>query len=442
LNDTASQKLKEIIDQYGQSVCDDARRCEGLLKDYCPECRLEINSLISVLKEGIPQELIRSAPVFPLEVTVPKLVKQTVENLGLTEENARWSVETWASALGVTAGRPADKTPLKPETREVDVSRETLILPAATPAAKQVKRRLNSANLKRYTVQDTLQYPATVVSIAIFVLSMGYLLLLASTFGMKLAAIVLIVISGMTAAVTFYLRYPKEYAEKSRQITEELIAEREQKESVELFSQEETLQTGFMNVYSPEGAKALDAMSKEFRQWVTALDQHKSIDPLAASALRSAGGETLRTGLNILSDAFDLMKLVQMTGTTRLENEILATEREIAHLRNEPDRTEHINFKQQVLSSLKDRLNALSQIQLCIEQLIHQAGRCEGVLRAARVELAGFRDNNTHKSLDSVITTLQECQVQVKEAQTSLMQKAGKFLQEGQKQPGAVDIKD
>jgi hypothetical protein len=267
------------------------------------------------------------------------------------------------------------------------------------------------------------------VPIAVFVLSVGYLLLLASAFGTKLAAIVLIVISGITAAASYYWRYPREYSKKSRQLTEELIAEREEQESAELLLQEETLQTGFMNVYSLEGAKALNAMSNEFRQWVATLDKQKSIDPLASSALRSAGGETLRTGLNVLSDAFDLMKLVQMIGTTKLENEILATEREIAHLRNEPGRTEHLVFKQQILSS-KDRLNALGQLQLCIEQLIQQAGRCEVVLRAARSNSTGITGDNIRRVWIRQSQHCKECQLR-KEAQASLMQKAGKFLQEG-----------
>lgn len=33
--DLPRQKLRELIVEYGRSLCDDPRRCEALLKDYC-----------------------------------------------------------------------------------------------------------------------------------------------------------------------------------------------------------------------------------------------------------------------------------------------------------------------------------------------------------------------------------------------------------------------
>ena len=34
MNDELRQKLCELIVEYGRSLCNDPRRCEGLLKDY------------------------------------------------------------------------------------------------------------------------------------------------------------------------------------------------------------------------------------------------------------------------------------------------------------------------------------------------------------------------------------------------------------------------
>lgn len=34
------QKLRELIIEYGRSLCDDPRRCEALLKDYCGQYKL------------------------------------------------------------------------------------------------------------------------------------------------------------------------------------------------------------------------------------------------------------------------------------------------------------------------------------------------------------------------------------------------------------------
>ncbi len=47
MNDVPRQKLSEILSRYGQSVCDDPKRCESLLLDLCGEHRREIFVLVS-----------------------------------------------------------------------------------------------------------------------------------------------------------------------------------------------------------------------------------------------------------------------------------------------------------------------------------------------------------------------------------------------------------
>ncbi len=42
MNEFPRQKLCELIAQYGHSLCDDPRRCEALLRDYCGQNRKEI----------------------------------------------------------------------------------------------------------------------------------------------------------------------------------------------------------------------------------------------------------------------------------------------------------------------------------------------------------------------------------------------------------------
>lgn len=52
MNDTPREKLCEIIATYGRAVCDEPRRCEGLLKDYCSEYKREVFVLVSALLYG------------------------------------------------------------------------------------------------------------------------------------------------------------------------------------------------------------------------------------------------------------------------------------------------------------------------------------------------------------------------------------------------------
>jgi hypothetical protein len=51
MNDLPRQKLREIIVQHGRALCDDPKRCEAFLRDYCGQYGREIFILISALKK-------------------------------------------------------------------------------------------------------------------------------------------------------------------------------------------------------------------------------------------------------------------------------------------------------------------------------------------------------------------------------------------------------
>ena len=110
MNDLPRQKLKEIIIQYGRSLCDEPQRCEGLLRDLCGKYQKEIAVLVGALKERVPADLLASQNSTPPVVFLARLTKKLQDNLGLTEEAARWAVESWALALGVIS--EADTAPV------------------------------------------------------------------------------------------------------------------------------------------------------------------------------------------------------------------------------------------------------------------------------------------------------------------------------------------
>ncbi len=76
MNDLPRQKLKEIIIQYGRSLCDDPRRCEALLRDYCGQYRKEVSVLVNALRENIPTDLLSSQSSSMPSVTVARLTKR------------------------------------------------------------------------------------------------------------------------------------------------------------------------------------------------------------------------------------------------------------------------------------------------------------------------------------------------------------------------------
>jgi hypothetical protein len=100
MNDLARQTLQELVATHGPGLCDDARRCEGLLRDFCGQQRREIFVLVSALKERVPADLLAPPPHVSHDALLAQLAKRLQENLALTDDAARWAVESWAAALG------------------------------------------------------------------------------------------------------------------------------------------------------------------------------------------------------------------------------------------------------------------------------------------------------------------------------------------------------
>ena len=101
MNNTPRETLRRLIAKYGNDLCGDARRCEGLLKDLCGEYRREINVLTNAIQERIPLDLLAAGNSVPKELLLTRLAKRLEDNLGLTENAAQWAVDSWALALGV-----------------------------------------------------------------------------------------------------------------------------------------------------------------------------------------------------------------------------------------------------------------------------------------------------------------------------------------------------
>lgn len=103
MNEQPRQKLREIIARYGPSVASDARRCEGLLRDYSGQHRREVSVLVSALEEHVPQDLLVPLAGTPRAVLLKRLARRLSDNRAISEPAARWSVNTWAFALGLIA---------------------------------------------------------------------------------------------------------------------------------------------------------------------------------------------------------------------------------------------------------------------------------------------------------------------------------------------------
>ncbi|HEX8290113.1 MAG TPA: hypothetical protein VF570_00070, partial [Pyrinomonadaceae bacterium] len=93
--------LREIVARHGHSVVQDARRCEGLLRDYSARYRREVSVLVSALEEHVPQDLLAARGGAPRQVLLARLARRLAEFRALSEPAAAWSVNSWALALGL-----------------------------------------------------------------------------------------------------------------------------------------------------------------------------------------------------------------------------------------------------------------------------------------------------------------------------------------------------
>lgn len=101
MNDAARQTLIQLVAQQGRTVVENPSRCNALLRDLAPEHKREIFVLVSALEQGVVNDLLSLQGQVPPGVLLAQVTAKLQAALALTEEAARWSVESWALALGV-----------------------------------------------------------------------------------------------------------------------------------------------------------------------------------------------------------------------------------------------------------------------------------------------------------------------------------------------------
>ena len=149
MNPIPRQKLKEIIEKYGPSLCEDPNRCEGLLKDHCGSYRREIFVLVSALKDGAVSELLGTHSKVSPDLLFPKLIQRLTDNLGFSKDVAQWTIDTWVLALGVTSN---NETPGHAAEALPDPSHEEILPSLQIPT----EEKGNVPNLKTSSPSDLI----------------------------------------------------------------------------------------------------------------------------------------------------------------------------------------------------------------------------------------------------------------------------------------------
>ncbi len=123
MDDAVRQILKRLVAEKGKVIMLDPRRCEGLLRDYCPSSKREIGALLRSLKRQYPQRLITAGSASQV-----RLIAQEI-----SDSDADWAARSWAFALGFPAEvKPAYVAELKPPL--------TITPPVKAPAAPSPNR--------------------------------------------------------------------------------------------------------------------------------------------------------------------------------------------------------------------------------------------------------------------------------------------------------------
>ncbi|HEX7330210.1 MAG TPA: WD40 repeat domain-containing protein [Pyrinomonadaceae bacterium] len=118
LDENVPQQLGEILIKHGRSPLSDAKLCENLLKDYCPEHKEEIALLALAVKERIASDLLVSQDGLERDLLRALLVKRLRKARSLSEGDARWAVESWGIAIRALARAESKSSPPVAETSD------------------------------------------------------------------------------------------------------------------------------------------------------------------------------------------------------------------------------------------------------------------------------------------------------------------------------------
>ncbi|RKZ91641.1 MAG: hypothetical protein DRR19_06695, partial [Candidatus Parabeggiatoa sp. nov. 1] len=107
MHSSPRQILCELVNHHGTILCIDAERCEFFLRNACGgEYKREVFVLVNAIKEDVAKELLNPPVGLPIEAVFNYLAQRLCENLWLDKTAARWAVQSWGIALGLTVTIP------------------------------------------------------------------------------------------------------------------------------------------------------------------------------------------------------------------------------------------------------------------------------------------------------------------------------------------------
>jgi hypothetical protein len=181
-----------------------------------------------------------------------------------------------------------------------------------------------------------------------------------------------------------------------------------------------SLEQGFNETKAQEGLKILYGLEHEYRQLQPVIQHGEEADLLSISNLAVLVRETYLQGLNVMEHALELERAAGSTDSNQLLAEIESLERKAAAVKQNPASAESLQLIQEKINFNRERLGTLTNLHLRVEELLHQAERCEASLSKTHVDLADLKAGASGTSVNSVIITLQKTIERAKEVQAEL----------------------
>jgi cation transport ATPase len=136
-DDTVRKILADIVNTYGTSIHEESRRCRALLSDYARGMhKPAVNALMMAVEEDVPKELLSAKSDQALEGLINKMTQKLATNRSMTQEAARWAVESWAFALALKLEKQQNKQEeqqKKKETEEHDKKEDEKVIEQNPP---------------------------------------------------------------------------------------------------------------------------------------------------------------------------------------------------------------------------------------------------------------------------------------------------------------------
>jgi hypothetical protein len=292
------------------------------------------------------------------------------------------------------------------------------------PDTAPFNQPLSQGEIRRRYLLDVLQEDKILFPFAICAAGLIYSLLYAPVLGRSGLILMITIAAGLFGAASFIwqsvIRYQQGYTRKLQELSD--LYEAEQTSSIEsrLRDTYTSLEQGFNEIKAREGLKILHGLENEYRQLQPVLQYGEEADLLSISNLAVLVRETYLQGLNVLEHALELKRAAGSTDPNQLQAEIESLGRKAAAVRQNPASTESLQLIQEKINFNKERLNTLTNLRLRVEELLHQAERCQASLSKTHIDLADLKAGASGASVNSVIETLQKTIERAKEVQDEL----------------------